>query len=153
MPPVMQAFEAISTAKVGTSAAESRDLLYLRPSDGVTMNRDRLLADAKARALAMVDGYEKPEPVSLSLPGPSGRVALDMAVAGFVQSGAATQYDGVVGGYLAKVLSGGDTDMTEEVSEKQLLNLEREAFLTLIRNEKTLDRIQHMLETGRPLRN
>jgi 3-hydroxyacyl-CoA dehydrogenase len=153
MPPVMQAFESISTAKVGTSAAECRDLLYLRPDDGISMNRDRLLADAKARALAMVDDYVKPEPVTISLPGPGGRVALEMAIDGFVQQGAATEYDSVVGGDLANVLTGGDTDMTGEISEKQLLDMERTAFLTLVRNEKTLDRIQHILDTGRPLRN
>jgi 3-hydroxyacyl-CoA dehydrogenase len=153
MPPVMQAFETISMAKVGTSAAESRDLLFLRPDDGITMNRDRLLADAKARALAMIESYEKPEPVAISLPGPSGRAALEMAVEGFVQQGAATQYDGVIGNELAGVMSGGDTDLSEEVDEKALLDMERHAFVTLIRNEKTLDRIQHMLESGRPLRN
>jgi len=153
MPPVAQAFEAISTAKVGTSAAESRDLLFLRDGDDITMNRDRLLADAKAKALSLADGYEPPEAVVLNLPGETGRVALAMAVDGFVQQGKATAYDAVVAGELANVLTGGETDITEEVTEKKLLELERKAFVALVKKEKTLNRIEHMLETGRPLRN
>ena len=153
MPPVMQAFEAISTAKVGTSAAEARDLLYLRPQDRISMNRARLLADAKAFALELVDGYEPPEPVALQLPGASAKVALNMAVDGFVVQGKATAHDAVVAGELAVVLSGADTDITEEVTEKQLLALERQAFMNLVHCNATLDRIEHFLETGRPLRN
>ncbi|MBZ0089104.1 MAG: 3-hydroxyacyl-CoA dehydrogenase, partial [Thermoanaerobaculia bacterium] len=118
MPGVAQAFETISMAKVSTSADEARDLLFLRESDGVTMNRDRLLADAKAKALALVAaGYQPPEPVEISLPGPSGKAALDLAVDGFRASGAATPHDAVVSHRLATVLTGGDTDPTETVSE------------------------------------
>jgi 3-hydroxyacyl-CoA dehydrogenase len=154
MPGVAQTFETISTAKVSTSADEARDLLFLRDSDGVTMNRDRLLADAKAKALALVAaGYAPPEPVEISLPGPSGRVALEMAVEGFRASGAATAHDAVVSRRLATVVTGGDTDPTETVSEDRLYELEREAFLDLVRNPATLARIEHMLETGKPLRN
>ena len=154
MPGVAQAFETISTAKVSTSADEARDLLFLRESDGVTMNRDRLLADAKAKALALVAaGYSPPEPVEIALPGPSGRAALDMAVEGFRASGAATAHDAVVSHRLATVVTGGDTDPTETVSEDRLYQLEREAFLDLVRTPATLARIEHMLETGKPLRN
>ncbi len=153
MPPIAQAFEAISTAKVATSAAEAGDMLILRRGDGITMNRRRLLADAKAKALALAADYAPPEPATINLPGATARAALAMAVDGFVAQGKATAYDAVVAGQLAHVLSGGDTDITEEVDEKQLLKLEREAFLALIRKPKTLDRIEHMLSTGRPLRN
>ena len=153
MPAVAQAFETISTAKVGTSAAESRDLMFLRPSDDVTMNRDRLLADAKAKALKLADGYQPPEKPVLNLPGSTARAAMQMAVEGFVHQGKATAHDAVVAEYLAGVLSGGDTDILDEVSEKDLLKLEREAFVALIKQTPTLDRIEHMLETGRPLRN
>jgi 3-hydroxyacyl-CoA dehydrogenase len=154
MPGVVKAFETISTARVSTSAEEARELLYLRPGDGVTMNRDRLLADAKARALALVEaGYRPPEPVEVSLPGPSGRVALEAAVAGFRAAGRATAHDAVVAGHLARVLTGGDADPTEPVGEDELSRLEREAFLALVRTPATLDRIEHMLETGKPLRN
>ena len=154
MPPVAKVFETISTAKVATSAAEAQDLLFLRPTDGITMNRDRLLADAKAKALAMVEaGYRPPEPPEISLPGPSGRCALDMAVKGFRASGKATPHDEVVAGRLAVVVTGGDTDPIETVTEDELSRLEREAFMDLIRTPGTLARVEHMLETGKPLRN
>jgi 3-hydroxyacyl-CoA dehydrogenase len=154
MPPVAKVFEIISTAKVSTSADEARELLFLRATDGVTMNRDRLLADAKARALAMVAaGYHPPEPAELTLPGPSGRAALAMAVDGFRASGMATPHDEVVAKRLAVVLTGGDADLTEPVSEDDLSRLERQAFLDLIKTPGTLARIEHMLETGKPLRN
>ena len=80
--PVAQAFETIGMAKVAKSAFEAKDMLFLRATDGITMNRDRLLADAKARALAMVEGYQPAEPKPLRLPGPSGRAALNMALEG-----------------------------------------------------------------------
>lgn len=154
MPGVSKVFEMISTAHVATSAAEAKEALFLRPSDGVTMNRDRLLADAKAKALELVEaGYEPPEPAEVTLPGPSGRAALEMAVDGFLANGKATPHDGVVAKRLAVVLSGGDTDLTETVSEDDLSRLEREAFMDLVKTPATLARIEHMLETGKPLRN
>jgi 3-hydroxyacyl-CoA dehydrogenase len=154
MPPVARVFETISTAKVSTSAEEARDLLFLRPTDGVTMNRDRLLADAKRRALELVAaGYLPPEPPQLALPGPAGRVALETAVDGFRRSGAATPHDAVVAKRLAVVVTGGDTDLTEPLPEDAISRLEREAFMDLIKTEGTLARIEHMLATGKPLRN
>lgn len=154
MPPVAKVFETISTAKVATSAAEAQELLFLRPTDGITMNRDRLLADAKAKALALVAaGYRPPAPPEISLPGTSGRAALDMAVAGFRASGAATAHDAVVARRLAVVVSGGDTDPTETLTEDDLSRLERQAFMDLLRTPGTLARIEHMLDTGKPLRN
>ncbi len=154
MPGVVKTFETISLAQVSTSADEAREALFLRSGDGITMNRDRLLADAKAKALALVAaGYRPPEEVAISLPGPSGKAALDMAVAGFRASGAATAHDVVVSGRLATVLTGGDTDVTQTLSEDDLLQLEREAFLALIQTPATLARIEQMLETGKPLRN
>jgi 3-hydroxyacyl-CoA dehydrogenase len=153
MPPVAQTFETIGTAKVGTSAAESQELKFLREEDAITMNRARLLADAKAKALSLVDGYKPREPVALRLPGETARVALKMAVDGFAAQGKATPHDVVVSRELARVVSGGDTDVLDEVTEKQLLALERQAFMNLIRTGPTLDRIEHMLETGKPLRN
>ena len=154
MPPVVKVFETISTAKVATSAAEARALLFLRPADGVTMNRDRLLADAKAKALELVaSGYRPPAPYEYPLPGPSGLVALDMAVAGFRANGMATEHDAVVSHRLGVVVTGGDTDATETLNEDDLSRLEREAFMDLVRTPGTLARIEHMLETGKPLRN
>ena len=91
--------------------------------------------------------------MAISLPGAAGKAALDMAVAGFRASGAATPHDVVVAGRLATVVTGGDTDITETVSEDDLYRLEREAFLALIQTPATLARIEQMLETGKPLRN
>ncbi|MFZ1343635.1 3-hydroxyacyl-CoA dehydrogenase NAD-binding domain-containing protein [Thiothrix eikelboomii] len=153
LPPVIKCFEMISTATVSKSAQEAQDYLFLRPSDAITMNRDRLLADAKARALAMVEGYQAPEPIEINLPGPTARVAMEMAVRDFQSMGKATPHDGVVSNQLAYVLSGGDTDMLDKVSEEQLLQLERTAFMNLLRTKNTLARMETMLETGKPLRN
>jgi 3-hydroxyacyl-CoA dehydrogenase len=153
MPPLMQAFETIALAKVSRSAAEARDTLVLRASDGITMNRDRLLADAKAKALELARNYQPPKPVPLNLPGPTGAAALKLGVDDLVRQGKATAYDAVVAEKLAEVLSGGDADITVETSEDQLLALERRAFLALLHEPRTLARIEHMLETGKPLRN
>ena len=153
MPPVAKAFEHISTAAVAKSAQEARDMLILREGDGITMNRDRLLYDARQKALSLIDGYEKPEPVDLSLPGPNGKAALDLAVEGFRLQGKALPHDVMVAGEVATVLTGGETDVTQTVSEDRLYKLERESFVRLLRTEPTLARIEHMLDTGKPLRN
>ncbi len=153
MPAPTKVFEILSTATVAKSAAEAKELLFLRPGDGITMNRARLLADAKARALAMVEGYEVPAPREYTLPGPSGRVAMDMAVQSFRAVGKATPYDEVVAGALAGVLSGGAADPLDVLGEADLLALERSEFNRLVRRQGTLDRIETMLMTGKPLRN
>lgn len=153
IPPVVKCFEMISTAQVAKSAQEAQSMLILRPGDGITMNRDRLLADAKAKALAMVDGYEPPEAQEISLPGATARVAMEMAVKDFRTMGRATPHDEVVSLALADVLSGGDTDVTETLSEDELLELEREAFMSLVSDNDSLARMEHMLTTGKPLRN
>jgi 3-hydroxyacyl-CoA dehydrogenase len=154
MPPVAAAFETISLAKVAKSAAEAKELKFLRASDGITMNRDRLLADAKARALKMLaDGYQPPKPPELRLPGPTGRTGLDLAVHGFALQGKALPHDVVVSDALAEVLSGGKTDFTEVVNEDHVTKLERAAFMKLVKTEATLARMEHMLTTGKPLRN
>lgn len=153
MAPSAKAFEIISVATVAKSAMEAKENLFFRPDDGITMNRNRLLADAKERALAMVDGYQPPEEFTYRLPGESARVAFEMAVDGFYRIGKATDYDRVVAGELARVLAGGDTDVTEELSEDDMLEMEREGFMRLVRNEGTMARVEHMLLTGKPLRN
>ncbi|KKC26302.1 3-hydroxyacyl-CoA dehydrogenase/enoyl-CoA hydratase family protein [Sphingomonas sp. SRS2] len=153
MPAVGKAFETISTATVAKSAAEAKELLFLLKDDGITMNRDRLLADAKARALAMVDGYAPPKPPEFRLPGESGRVGLNMAAQGFRKRGLATDYDMVVSDALAKVLTGGDADLVDVVTEEAMLGLEREAFMSRVRDPRTQARVETMLETGKPLRN
>ena len=117
------------------------------------MNRYRLLADAKARALALAEDYTPPEPVEISLPGPSARVGLEMVVDGFHKRGLATPHDVDVSGALAIVLSGGDTDIRETVTEDDLLTLEKRELTRLTRFPETIARVRHMLKTGRPLRN
>jgi len=153
MPPVIKAFETISVATVAKSAAQAGDYLFLREGDGITMNRDRLLADAKARALEMAENYTPPEPVELNLPGATARVAMEMAVDSFVKLGRVTPHDRVVAEALMEVLSGDDTDVTESLSEADLLALELTRFMRLARHPDTLARMEHMLETGKPLRN
>jgi len=153
MPAVAQVFQTVSTATVAKSAAEAREQMFLRESDGITMNRDRLLADAKAKALSLVDGYAPPEPPTFRLPGASGRTGLNMAVRDFQKKGIATAYDGVVADRLAEVLSGGEADLIDTVTEDQLLKLERAKFLESMKDGRTQARIEHMLTTGKPLRN
>jgi 3-hydroxyacyl-CoA dehydrogenase len=153
MPAPAKVFEMVSMAKVAKSAAEAREMGILRKGDRVTMNRYRLLADAKARALELAADYKVPEPREIVLPGPSGRVALKLAVDGFAKTGVATRHDVVVAGELARVLTGGDTDVVDSVKESRLLELERESFMRLLKTSGTLARIEHTLETGKPLRN
>ena len=153
MPSVTKAFELIGTATVSRSAADARDMQVLRRSDGITMNKDRLLADAKAKALELCQDYSPPEQPEFSLPGLSGKTSLEMAVAGFHSQGKATDHDVVVSNALGYVLSGGDTDPTDTLSEDDVLTLEREAFMGLVHHPDTVDRLEHMLNTGKPLRN
>ncbi|GAC1347533.1 MAG: 3-hydroxyacyl-CoA dehydrogenase/enoyl-CoA hydratase family protein [Acetobacteraceae bacterium] len=153
MPAVAKAFEIISTATVSKSAAQAVQLNYLRPSDGITMNRDRLLFDAKQRALALAEDYRPPAPAEYRLPGHGGRVALDLAVDGFAANGRATPHDVVVSKVVARVLTGGDADPLDVLSEDDITSLERAAFMELVRHPASLARTEHMLATGKPLRN
>ena len=153
MPPVSRAFETVSLAKVSRSAHEARDFGLLRRGDAVVMNRDRVLAEAVDKVHVLSPGYAPPEPPVFHLPGPSGKAALALAIGEFARTGKATAHDVVVADALARVLSGGDADLIDEVGEDALLALEREAALSLMRTEGTRARIEHMLETGKPLRN
>jgi len=153
MGPILKAFEQIGTAQVAKSAEQARRMGYLRPEDRITMNRDRLIADAKARALELVDGYMPPKPHTYNLPGATAKFALDMAVADLARSGQATPHDVVVTSELASILSGGDTDTLDELSEEDILRMEREAISKLSRTTGTLARMEHMVQTGKPLRN
>ena len=153
MPAIAKTFETISTAKVAKSAMEAKEALLLPHDAGVSMNRDRLLFDAKAKALAMVGNHAPPARRSYRLPGPTGMAALTLALDGFVQKGDATPHDRVVCLKVAEVLTGGDADVTEEISEDAILAMERKNFMSLIRHPGSMARIEHMLETGKPLRN
>lgn len=154
LPFLKKAFLSIGTAKVATSAEEAREAGFLTPDAGISMNRDHQLADAKARCLGMAEaGFVPPRATSLILPGPSGAATIDMLLYDMVQNHQISDYDRAIGKKLAHVLTGGDVSQTSPVSEEQLLELELEAFLSLCGEAKTQDRIQHMLEKGKPLRN
>jgi 3-hydroxyacyl-CoA dehydrogenase len=153
IPPISHVFETVSMARIGKSAAEAQDLGYLRPSDGVTMNRDRLLYDAKQRVLELAKDYKPPEPWQLNLPGPTGRAALYLAIEGFKLLGKALPHDVTVSKALASVLCGGDHDFTSPTTEAQILALEKREFMKLVHTQETIDRIHHMLDKGKPLRN
>ena len=150
---VMKAFETIGTAQVAKSAEQARSMGFLGPHDGITMNRDRLLADAKRKVLDLSENYVPSAPRTYRLPGPTGLAGLNLALSDLALSGQATPHDVVVATSLAGILTGGNTDITVAMEEDDILAMEKEAIATLGRHPDTLDRMQHMLETGKPLRN
>lgn len=154
-PFVKRAFETIALAKVATSAEEARDLGFLRQEDSISMNGDRLIADAKKQVLALAaSGYVQPQQrhdiLALGVP---ALATLKLGVHLMKRAGYISDHDALIGEKLARILTGGDLNHTTRVSEQYLLDLEREAFLSLIGTRKTQDRIAHMLKTGKPLRN
>lgn len=153
MPAIAKVFEYLGTAKVGGSADEAKEMKILNQTSRISMNRARLLPDAKQLCMMLADNYVPPEPATLNLPGPTAKTALQMGLDQFVATGKATPHDVVVCTQLAHILAGGDTDITETVTEQQLLDLEHGAFMELIKTKGTLDRIEYMLANGKPLRN
>ncbi len=155
LPFVQRAFETIGFAKVSTSAADARRLDFLGDADRVTMNRERLMADAKAYALERVqEGYQRPpRRTAILVGGQTVLAAIKLGVHLAWRAGRISDHDAVVGRALANVLSGGALPHQTTVSEEYILDLEREAFLKLCGERKTLERIQHTLKTGKPLRN
>jgi 3-hydroxyacyl-CoA dehydrogenase len=155
-------FEAIAMAKVGTSAEECRDLGYLRREDGVSMNRDRLVGDAKEVALSLVRGGYKPlaagwqegaQTTQIKVLGEQFLAAAKLAIHMMLRGGYASEYDAHVSRKLANILAGGALTAPQMVSEQYVLDLEREAFVSLCGEKKTQERIAHTLKTGKPLRN
>jgi len=147
-------FENIAMAKVSTSGEEARSLGYLRPSDLVAMNRDRQIADAKETALALVRaGYHPPAPAEIRVLGEEFYAAAKLAIHMMVRGEFATEYDGVVARKLAYIMAGGGITAPQTVPEQYILDLEREAFVSLCGERKTQERIAHTLKTGKPLRN
>jgi 3-hydroxyacyl-CoA dehydrogenase len=153
MPAISKAFETIMLAKVSSSAEEAREMLIVNDKSRISMNRRRVLPDAKQLCLALAESYAPPTPRTLRLTGESGKVALQMALDGFRASGKASPHDVVIGTHLATVLSGGDTDITRELTEQDVLTLEHDHFMELVKTQATRERISHMLETSKPLRN
>jgi 3-hydroxyacyl-CoA dehydrogenase len=147
-----RAFDLIGSGKVSASAAHARELGFLGPSDGLTMNRERLTADAKAAALGCVAAWAPGMPrQDIAVEGEAGYAALKMGMTLGAEGGYLTEYDCVVGEKLAYVLSGGRLTGTQKVSEQYLLDLEREAFLSLCGNVKTQERMQYMLKNRKVL--
>src|SRR6202451_3447556 len=148
-------FETIGTAKVATSADEARGLGFLRDSDNITMNRERVLSDAKARVLEMVRaGYEPPQPrTDIPAPGENILAALKMGVNLMRQGDYITEYEVKLATKIAEVLCGGNVTPGTPVSEQYILDLEREGFKSLCGEKKTQERIQFTLKTGKTLRN
>jgi 3-hydroxyacyl-CoA dehydrogenase len=148
-------FELIGMGKVATSAQEAKAWGILRPSDSISMNGNRLIADAKQEVLNLdAAGYVQPvERADILALGEQGQAAMKLALYMMRKGGFISEHDELIGKKLAKVMSGGDLNHTSFVSEQYLLDLEREAFLSLCGERKTQERIAAMLKTGKPLRN
>ena len=154
LPFAQEAFETIAMAKVATSALEAKEMGFLTEEDRVIMNPEHLVSAAKREVLDLSDGYTPPEHGhNVYATGRAVRTALDVGVKTLQWGYFASEYDGVIAGHAARVLSGGDLTLPQWVTEEYLLKLEKEAFLDLLKNKETQERIGHMLETGKPLRN
>jgi 3-hydroxyacyl-CoA dehydrogenase len=156
--PSRRAFEIIAVATVSTSAVEAQELRFLRKSDAITTNRDLLLRDAKADAIRLAEAreagkWQPAQPAMMILPGSGARLVLEQQIENLLITGKVSEHDAVIGRHLARVLTGGDCSPITPVMEQHVLDLEREAFLTLCGMEKTQDRMQAILMTGKPLRN
>jgi 3-hydroxyacyl-CoA dehydrogenase len=154
-PRIRKVSETIAMARVATSAVEARELGFLRETDPITMNRDRLIEDAKQTALAMVrEGYTQPHPrTDIPVLGAPALSTIKLAIHLMVRGQFISEYDAHVAKKLAYIITGGDLSHKTLVSEQYLLDLEREAFVSLCGEKKTQERIQYMLKTGKPLRN
>jgi 3-hydroxyacyl-CoA dehydrogenase len=148
-----KAFENIAMAKVATSAAEAMELGYVRKTDNISMNRDQQIWDAKQIVLGLSKFYKKSKPALIPVMGENLRGMCSSVVYNMRQGNFISDYDVHIAGKLAYILSGGDCAEGTLVTEQEILNLEREAFLSLCGEQKTQDRIMHLLNTGKPLRN
>jgi 3-hydroxyacyl-CoA dehydrogenase len=154
LPFVQRVFETVGLAKVATSAVEARELGFLEEHDVVVLNPDHQLAAAKREVLELADAYQPPvREASVYAAGLPVLAALEMGVQTLQWAGQASGHDGVVARHLARVLCGGELSQAQWVSEQHILDLELEAFLALLHEPKTMERIQALLMTGKPLRN
>jgi 3-hydroxyacyl-CoA dehydrogenase len=155
LPPIQRAFETIAFAKVSASGPDAQRIGYLAATDAFTMNRERLLHDAKHRALDRVrEGYQRPAPrTAIPVGGDAVLAALKLGVHLAWKAGRISDHDALIGRKLATIMAGGNLPHATTVTEQALLDLEREAFLSLMGERKTQERIQHTLKTGKPLRN
>jgi 3-hydroxyacyl-CoA dehydrogenase len=147
-------FMNVGTAKVATSAEEAKEFGFLQASDGISMNGDFAIADAKARVIGMHDsGFRPPRKMSFYLPGRVGRATFETALYDMKLNNYVSEHDCLIGRKVAEVITGGDASPTVPVTEDRILELEQEAFLSLCGEQKTLDRIGYMLQNNKPLRN
>ena len=155
LPRLQRAFELIGFGTVSTSASDAKRLGLLRDVDGITMNRERLMADAKATVLDRVrDGYQAPaRRTPIQVGGEDQRAALDLGIHLAWRGGRISDHDALIAGKISRIMTGGDLPHSTSVSEQYLLDLEREAFLSLCGERATLERIGHTLKTGKTLRN
>lgn len=153
VPPANQAFETIGMTKKSKSAKEAIDLQYLRPTDGISMNRDRLLYDAKQRVIDLAKGYTPPEPKQLAWSGAVGIAALELALEGMKQMSKLSPHDLTACRALETVLCGGEGDPVGFISEEKVMEAERREFMRLIKTPETIARIESMLSTGKRLNN
>ncbi|MEJ2133791.1 MAG: 3-hydroxyacyl-CoA dehydrogenase NAD-binding domain-containing protein [Desulfofustis sp.] len=153
-PFILKNFKQIATAQVSMGAAELSDMGYLRQGDCITMNLDRLIGDAKQQVLALAVNYRPPKiREDISAPGRGVAASIKTQLWNMRMGGHITEYEEEMGGVIADVICGGDVNPGTPISEEYLLRLERESFLKLCTNKQTAQRIQHMLKTGKPLRN
>jgi len=139
---------------VSFSAKQAQSYGYLQKEDLIVVNRDHLLSTAKDTALSMADSYKAPEVESFKLPGISGRLAIQAMVKGLVKTKKISEHDALIAKKLSEVLTGGEKGGPfSPVDEQYLLDIEREAFISLCGEQKTIDRIKYMLAKGKPLRN
>jgi 3-hydroxyacyl-CoA dehydrogenase len=154
LPFLQKAFEQIALAKTATSALEAKDMGFLTDEDRIVMNADHLISAAKREALDLADGYAPPEHgANVYASARSARSALEMGVKTMQWGHYASDYDGVIAGHVAHVLTGGDISLPQWVPEEYLLKLEKKAFLNLLKQQKTHERIEALLTTGKPKRN
>jgi 3-hydroxyacyl-CoA dehydrogenase len=154
LPYLQRIFEQIGMAKVATSAEEARQFGILSPADRVVMNRDYLLAEAKREALSLAEGgYQPPLPEKVYAAGRDALAAMRLGIYSFREGGSITEYESHIGEKLAYVMTGGELSRPTWVDEQYILDLEREAFKSLCGEEKTQQRMWHILQTGKPLRN
>jgi 3-hydroxyacyl-CoA dehydrogenase len=152
---LQNAFMNIATAKVATSAVEAREMGILRPKDRITMNRDRQIADAKSALIELAEaGYTMPTQArNIKVQGRTGMANFLAGLQGMRMGNYISDHDVKIARWIANVMCGGDLTSPQEVTEQYLLDLEREAFLSLTGERKTLERIQSLLTGGKPLRN
>jgi 3-hydroxyacyl-CoA dehydrogenase len=154
LPYMKDAFKTIGMAKVSDGAEKAKKLGYLRDTDIILMNRDLLLTTAKQQARVMADaGYRPPAEPKINLLGQTGMSVLDVTLYIMTEARWASHYDKVLAGKVAEIMTGGDLSEAQKVPESYILKLERDAILECFQDERTHKRMEHMLKTGKPLRN